>query len=88
MSDYCAGEGRLEDTTPAERPDTSTGTGTGGTDTAADGTAAAGDGAGAPEAFAECVLCREPTEYPESRRGITLCPVCEWQEAQRTACSG
>ncbi|MFD9489167.1 hypothetical protein ACFWBX_35400 [Streptomyces sp. NPDC059991] len=38
--------------------------------------------------YAECVLCREPTEYPESVRGITLCPVCEWQEAQRTACSG
>ncbi|MGW2862484.1 hypothetical protein [Streptomyces sp. NPDC001205] len=38
--------------------------------------------------FAECVLCREPTEYPESTRGSTLCPVCEWQEAQRTACSG
>ncbi|MFI6490996.1 hypothetical protein [Streptomyces sp. NPDC050564] len=38
--------------------------------------------------FAECVLCREPTEYPESYKGITLCPVCEWQEAQRTACSG
>ncbi|MDO0925179.1 hypothetical protein QQY24_06980 [Streptomyces sp. TG1A-8] len=38
--------------------------------------------------YAECVLCREPTEYPESYRGITLCPVCEWQEAQRTACSG
>ncbi|MEV6738427.1 hypothetical protein AB0N14_16475 [Streptomyces sp. NPDC051104] len=46
----------------------------------------------APEAggppFAECVLCRRPTEYPESYKGITLCPVCEWQEAQRTACSG
>lgn len=42
--------------------------------------------AGAP--FAECVLCRKPTEYPESYKGITLCPVCEWQEAQRTACSG
>ncbi|GAA2246134.1 hypothetical protein GCM10010232_36570 [Streptomyces amakusaensis] len=40
------------------------------------------------EPFAECVLCREPTEYPESVKGITLCPVCEWQEAQRTACSG
>ncbi|MEU4082994.1 hypothetical protein [Streptomyces aureus] len=39
-------------------------------------------------AFAECVLCREPTEYPESHKGITLCPVCAWQEAQRTACSG
>ncbi|MFE2435578.1 hypothetical protein [Streptomyces sp. NPDC059409] len=38
--------------------------------------------------YADCVLCREPTEYPESYRGITLCPVCEWQEAQRTACSG
>jgi hypothetical protein len=38
--------------------------------------------------FAECVLCREPTEYPESTRGMTLCPVCEWQEAQRQACSG
>ncbi|MEU5163275.1 hypothetical protein AB0G74_27210 [Streptomyces sp. NPDC020875] len=48
--------------------------------------------AGTPEAggppFAECVLCREPTEYPESAKGATLCPVCEWQEAQRTACSG
>jgi hypothetical protein len=52
---------------------------------------AAEAGLGAAEAgppFAECVLCREPTEYPESYRGITLCPVCEWQEAQRTACSG
>lgn len=38
--------------------------------------------------YAECVLCREPTEYPESHKGITLCAVCEWQEAQRTACSG
>ncbi|PPS79198.1 hypothetical protein [Streptomyces sp. MH60] len=38
--------------------------------------------------YAECVLCREPTEYPESYKGVTLCPVCEWQEAQRTACSG
>ncbi|MEU1043200.1 hypothetical protein ACFYP4_01705 [Streptomyces sp. NPDC005551] len=38
--------------------------------------------------FAECVLCRRPTEYPESYKGATLCPVCEWQEAQRTACSG
>ncbi len=40
------------------------------------------------EPLAECVLCREPTEYPESTKGSTLCPVCEWQEAQRTACSG
>ncbi|MET9929693.1 MULTISPECIES: hypothetical protein [unclassified Streptomyces] len=42
--------------------------------------------AGGP--FAACVLCQEPTEYPEAAKGITLCPVCEWQEAQRTACSG
>ncbi|MFD5817343.1 hypothetical protein [Streptomyces sp. NPDC127038] len=53
----------------------------------------AGDSTGDPAGpggppYAECVLCREPTEYPESRKGITLCPVCEWQEAQRTACSG
>ncbi|MEU9958534.1 hypothetical protein [Streptomyces sp. NPDC050982] len=41
-----------------------------------------------PEGVAECVLCQKPTEYPESHKGITLCPVCEWQEAQRTACSG
>ncbi|MFH8610431.1 hypothetical protein ACH4D5_23410 [Streptomyces sp. NPDC018029] len=40
------------------------------------------------EPRAECVLCREPTEYPESRKGVTLCPACEWQEAQRSACSG
>ncbi|MDG9694237.1 hypothetical protein QC281_29540 [Streptomyces sp. DH17] len=38
--------------------------------------------------YAECVLCREPTEYAESYKGITMCPRCEWQEAQRTACSG
>lgn len=38
--------------------------------------------------LAECVLCREPTEYPESTPGIVYCPVCEWHEAQRTACSG
>ncbi|MEV6696332.1 hypothetical protein AB0M68_04095 [Streptomyces sp. NPDC051453] len=41
-----------------------------------------------PEPFAECVLCREPTEYPESHKGVTLCSVCAWQEAQRTSCSG
>ncbi|MFI6103443.1 hypothetical protein ACIRD2_19535 [Streptomyces sp. NPDC093595] len=51
-------------------------------------------GAGAPERraaegpYAACVLCQEPTEYPESTKGITLCPVCEWREAERTACSG
>lgn len=38
--------------------------------------------------YAECVLCREPTEFPESTKGATLCPVCAWQEAGRTACSG
>ncbi|MEV6792088.1 hypothetical protein AB0M87_08845 [Streptomyces sp. NPDC051320] len=38
--------------------------------------------------YAECVLCRKPTEYPESTRGATLCPVCQWQEAGRTVCSG
>jgi hypothetical protein len=38
--------------------------------------------------FADCVLCGEPTEYPASTPGATLCPVCVWQEAQRTACSG
>ncbi|GHH81245.1 hypothetical protein [Streptomyces capitiformicae] len=38
--------------------------------------------------FAACVLCQEPTEYPESYKGITLCPVCEWREAERNACSG
>lgn len=41
-----------------------------------------------PEEAAACVECGEPTEYPNSTRGVTLCPVCEWQEAQRTACSG
>ncbi|MFF7729328.1 hypothetical protein [Streptomyces sp. NPDC008001] len=39
-------------------------------------------------AFADCVQCAKPTEYPAGHPGITLCPVCEWQEAQRTACSG
>ncbi|MEC4021055.1 hypothetical protein [Streptomyces sp. H27-D2] len=44
---------------------------------------------GAPgEPFADCVQCGKPTERPASSRGATLCPVCEWQEGQRTACSG
>ncbi|MET8681355.1 hypothetical protein ABZW18_28190 [Streptomyces sp. NPDC004647] len=38
--------------------------------------------------YADCVLCGEPTEYGAAQPGATLCPVCEWQEAQRTACSG
>ncbi|SEG09196.1 hypothetical protein SAMN05216223_103195 [Actinacidiphila yanglinensis] len=42
----------------------------------------------AAEPRADCVLCGEPTEHPNSTKGATLCPVCEWQEAQRTACSG
>ncbi|MFP3992728.1 hypothetical protein U9R90_35675 [Streptomyces sp. E11-3] len=54
------------------------------TSPSAPGEAPAADG----EPYAECVLCRKPTEYPESTKGATLCPVCEWQEAQRTACSG
>jgi hypothetical protein len=37
---------------------------------------------------ADCVLCGEPTEYPATHPGSTLCPVCAWQEAQRIACSG
>ncbi|MFF5563949.1 hypothetical protein ACFY7Z_17885 [Streptomyces sp. NPDC012623] len=39
-------------------------------------------------AYADCVLCGQPTEHLATVRGATLCPVCEWQEAQRTACSG
>ncbi|WP_326700633.1 hypothetical protein OG909_27060 [Streptomyces sp. NBC_01754] len=38
--------------------------------------------------YAACVLCQEPTGYPESTKGATLCPVCAWQEAGRTVCSG
>ncbi|MFI1349376.1 hypothetical protein ACH4UR_24125 [Streptomyces lydicus] len=37
---------------------------------------------------ADCLQCGEPTEYPVEQPGIVLCPVCEWQEAQRSACSG
>ncbi|MFV0133033.1 hypothetical protein ACLGIH_07305 [Streptomyces sp. HMX87] len=29
------------------------------------------------------VVCRELTEYPESYKGITLRPACEWREAER-----
>ncbi|MEU6822497.1 hypothetical protein ABZ921_17875 [Streptomyces atriruber] len=47
-----------------------------------------GAAASGAAAVAECVLCRAPTEYPESHKGSTLCPVCEWREAERTACSG
>lgn len=41
---------------------------------------------GAPRAG--CVLCGKPTEYPATAAGTTLCPVCEWQQDQRGACSG
>ncbi|GJF28083.1 hypothetical protein KNE206_07830 [Kitasatospora sp. NE20-6] len=56
----------------------------------APGTAAEGLTPAAPDAGprADCVLCGEPTEYPEDRVGSTLCPVCTWQQAQRIACSG
>ncbi|KUH38206.1 MULTISPECIES: hypothetical protein [Streptomyces] len=57
-----------------------------GTPDAPQAPAEAGARGGPP--FADCVLCGEPTEYPESTRGATLCPVCEWREAERTACSG
>lgn len=40
------------------------------------------------EPTAECVLCREPTEYRYNVPELPLCPRCAWQEAQRTACSG
>ncbi|MFD8116035.1 hypothetical protein [Streptomyces microflavus] len=56
--------------------------------TPADAPAALPSPADAGPPFAECVLCREPTEYPESAKGATLCPVCAWQEAGRSACSG
>lgn len=60
-------------------------------DTTTEGLSVEGPFAEGPSAegpFAECVLCREPTEYPETHKGVTLCPVCQWHEAQRTACSG
>lgn len=38
--------------------------------------------------YADCVRCGRATEYPAAQPGVTLCPVCEWQEGQRTACSG
>ncbi|MEU9111613.1 hypothetical protein AB0D04_07445 [Streptomyces sp. NPDC048483] len=46
------------------------------------------DGPAGGPPYADCVLCGKPTEYPADRPGIVLCPVCEWQEAQRSACSG
>ncbi|MFI1678394.1 hypothetical protein [Streptomyces sp. NPDC020607] len=76
--------------TEAGRHETGTSeTGTSETSTPETGTPETGTPAtGTSEAVAECVLCRAPTEYPESHKGITLCPVCEWREAERAACSG
>lgn len=48
--------------------------------------APAGRVAGPP--YADCLECGKPTEYGVATPGIVLCPVCEWQDAQRTACSG
>ncbi len=38
--------------------------------------------------YADCLECAKPTEYGVATPGRVLCPVCEWQEAERTACSG
>ncbi|REK90737.1 hypothetical protein DY245_08295 [Streptomyces inhibens] len=51
-------------------------------------TSCAGARAAAGPPYADCLQCGRPTEYPVDRPGIVLCPVCEWQEAQRSACSG
>ncbi|MFG2286674.1 hypothetical protein ACGFOU_11540 [Streptomyces sp. NPDC048595] len=55
---------------------------------AAGTTTSAAEDPTAPAPRADCLHCGRPTEYPADRPGIVLCPVCEWQEAQRTACSG
>ncbi|WTW99935.1 hypothetical protein OG216_44220 [Streptomycetaceae bacterium NBC_01309] len=72
-SSYCA--------TPAARPlpAAAVRTTVGGTDSA---------GLAEDAGLADCVYCGKPTEYPAAQRGVTLCPVCEWQEDQRGACSG
>ncbi|MEU0663759.1 hypothetical protein ABZ508_04005 [Streptomyces lavendulocolor] len=57
-------------------------------ETTPSGAAGPEDGRKGGPPYAACVQCQEPTEYPESTKGITLCPVCEWREAERTACSG
>ncbi|MFI8264226.1 hypothetical protein [Streptomyces sp. NPDC085665] len=38
--------------------------------------------------YADCVECGRPTEYGVATPGRVLCPVCEWQDAQRNVCSG
>ncbi|MFD7259184.1 hypothetical protein [Streptomyces sp. NPDC059874] len=45
-------------------------------------------GAVAGPPYADCLECGKPTEYGVATPGVVLCPVCEWQDAQRTACSG
>jgi hypothetical protein len=75
-------------TDAAAGTDVTTGPSAGPATAAAPDPAAAGTAGPAVEPLAACVHCGKPTEYPESTRGVTLCPVCEWQEAQRTACSG
>lgn len=40
------------------------------------------------QAVADCVRCGEPSEHPADAPGTPLCPLCEWQQAQRGACSG
>ncbi|WP_436771225.1 hypothetical protein [Yinghuangia sp. YIM S09857] len=47
-----------------------------------------GSVSGSSSEVADCVYCGKPTEYPAAQRGVTLCPVCEWQDDQRGACSG
>ncbi|MFI6766160.1 hypothetical protein [Streptomyces sp. NPDC050355] len=56
--------------------------------TTAGTTTSAAEDTTAPAPRADCLHCGRPTEYPVDRPGIVLCPVCEWQEAQRSACSG
>ncbi|MFE5861347.1 hypothetical protein ACFQ77_12400 [Streptomyces virginiae] len=50
--------------------------------------APAPDGRVAGPPYADCLQCGKPTEYGVATPSVVLCPVCEWQEAQRTACSG
>ncbi|MFC1440932.1 hypothetical protein ABUW04_21970 [Streptacidiphilus sp. N1-10] len=42
----------------------------------------------AGQPVADCVLCGEPSEHPADAPGAPLCALCEWQQAQRGACSG
>ncbi|RAG86013.1 hypothetical protein DN069_08930 [Streptacidiphilus pinicola] len=40
------------------------------------------------DAVAACTQCDEPTRFRADAPGAVLCPRCEWQQAQRGACSG